>query len=208
MPGSSRSRTCSIACAASSFARRIRSISCCGLDRAGPGEERRGVDAAAGTPRSTPRSNDGRLADHPVGDLRPLRQLEPDPAVESSLAEHVEGEVERAGPGRPRIVRVVAAEEPDVGGPGGAGGVVRLRLDDDQHRLAVAREDDDVVALHAPVAREIERRCRASGRRARRGPRPPCARGTRSSFASSRGHAISGGSRSGCGIRRSAPPGS
>jgi hypothetical protein len=94
-----------------------------------------------------------RLADHPVGGLRPERQLEPDALV---VAGGRDGGVERARERRPRILRVVAADQAHVVRPGGARGVLLRRLDRDQHRLSLPREDAGVVALHAPEVREVE----------------------------------------------------
>ena len=94
-----------------------------------------------------------RLADHAVGRLRAERQLEPEALV---VACRRDGCVERARERRPRILRVVAADQPHVVRPGGACGVLLRRLDRDQHRLALAREDARVVALHAPEVREVE----------------------------------------------------
>ena len=56
----------------------------------------------------------------------------------------------------PRIAIVIALEKPDVLCPRGAARILFLRLDGDQRRLAFAREDRDVVALHAPVVRQID----------------------------------------------------
>src|SRR5439155_20663624 len=58
--------------------------------------------------------------------------------------------------GRSRITLVVALEEANVGRPCRALGVLPLRLEGDERRLALAREDRDVIALHGPVVRQVE----------------------------------------------------
>ena len=93
------------------------------------------------------------LADHAVGSLRAERELEPDLAV---LTRRRLRQLERAGGGRPRVVVGVAAEEADVVRPGVARSVLGGGLEADQHRLALAREDDGLVALHAPEVRQVE----------------------------------------------------
>ena len=106
---------------------------------------REGVEPAGGEGR--------RLADHPVGGLRPHRPLDADPAV---LAGGLEGEVERSHRRGPRVVRVVAADVADVLRPRGARGVLGGRLEADQDGLALAREHAGVVALHPPEVRQVE----------------------------------------------------
>ena len=123
-----------------------------GLDRACPDEERRRVRSLR--ERVEPRGGEGRgLADHAVRGLRAERELEPDPLV---VARGLDGGVERPRERRPRILGVVAADQPHVLRPGRARGVLLRRLDRDQHRLALAREDAGVVALHPPEVREVE----------------------------------------------------
>src|SRR5258705_14123 len=56
----------------------------------------------------------------------------------------------------PRAALVVAANEADIRRPRVPLGVFRRRLEADQDRLALAREDARVVALHAPEVREVE----------------------------------------------------
>ena len=65
-------------------------------------------------------------------------------------------QLERPRSGRPRIVVGVAAQEADVVRPGVARRVLAGGLEADQHRLALAREDDGVVALHPPEVRQVE----------------------------------------------------
>ena len=96
-----------------------------------------------------------RLADHEIGRLRALGELEAD-ALVPLLRDDGLGEVERAGRGRTRVALVVAAEGADVLRPGLPPGVLLLRLDHAERRLALPREDEHVVALHAEVAREVE----------------------------------------------------
>src|SRR5581483_8245323 len=93
------------------------------------------------------------LADHPVGRLRAERELQADAPVRCRC---LAGEVERTQSRRPRVGGVVAAEEADVGGPGGAARVIGRGLEDDQHGLALAREHAGVVALHPPEVGQVE----------------------------------------------------
>ena len=93
------------------------------------------------------------LADHPVGGLRAERQLEADALVVASRRHR---RVERSGDRRPRILRVVATDQPDILRPRHAPGILLRGLDRDQHRLALAWEDAGVVPLHSPEVREVE----------------------------------------------------
>ena len=123
-----------------------------GLDRARLVEQRRRVLRLR--ERVEPRLREGRrLADHPVGRLRAERELDPDRLV---LLGERRREVERAERRRPRVALVVAGEEPEVGRPGRPLRVVARRLEADQRRLALGREDDGVVALHPPEVRQVE----------------------------------------------------
>ena len=123
-----------------------------GLERARAGEERRRVGRLR--ERVEPGGGEGRrLADHAVGGLRAERELEPDALV---VARGLDRRVERPRERRPRILGVVAADQPHVVRPGRARGVLLRRLDRDQHRLALAREDAGVVALHPPEVRQVE----------------------------------------------------
>ncbi len=126
----------------------------CRLQRTGLGQERGGIDSLRKR-LEEPAGRNGGLADHQVGRLRALGELEPD-AVEPELVLHRERRLERARSRGPRIVPVVAAKEPDVARPGRFRRYLRLRLEHDQHRLALAREDEQVVALHREVVREVE----------------------------------------------------
>src|SRR6185312_406400 len=83
----------------------------------------------------------------------PERELETDALVP---ARGLSRELEHARTGRPRIALVVAREEADVGGPGTTRGVLLRRLEADQDRLAVPREDAGVIALHPPEIRQVE----------------------------------------------------
>src|SRR5207244_4299779 len=77
-----------------------------------------------------------RLTDHPVGGLRAERELEAD-LLEAALRDDLLGELGGARRRRTRIALVVAAEEADVARPRGALGVLALRLEGDQRRLAL-----------------------------------------------------------------------
>ena len=94
-----------------------------------------------------------RLAHHPVARLRAERELDSDRLV---LLGERGGEVERAERRRPRVALVVAREEANIARPGGALGVGPRRLQADQRRLALDREDHGVVALHPPEVRQVE----------------------------------------------------
>jgi hypothetical protein len=120
--------------------------------RARTREQRRPVDGVRERVEPAPGER-RRLADHPVGRLRAERQLETDATVRSRSFERG---VERARERRPRIVGRVAADEAHVGRPRGARRVLLRRLEADQHRLALAREDAGVVALHPPEVRQVE----------------------------------------------------
>ena len=123
------------------------------LDRTGRVEHRHRVRCAR--PGVEPRLRERRrLSDHPVGRLRAEGQLEADaPAVARG---RVERRLECACRHRPRIVGRVALDEPHVVRPGTLRRVLLRRLDRDQHRLALAREDTRVVALHPPEVRQVE----------------------------------------------------
>ena len=101
-----------------------------------------------------------RLADHPVGGLRAERQLEADRSV---LAGEGRDQLERANDGRARVVGEIPVDEPHVARPGRARRVVRGRLDAEQRRLALAREDDRVPALHPPEVRQVQDVVRRAG---------------------------------------------
>ena len=77
-------------------------------------------------------------------------------SVRLRFSEHVQCNVQSAILRRAGIAGVVALEQADVLGPGIALSVGELRLERDQRGLAFARENGDVVALHAPVIGEIE----------------------------------------------------
>ncbi len=123
-----------------------------GLDGARLGEKRSRVLGLG--KRVEPAAREGRrLADHAVGGLRSEGELEPElPVAGRDLLR----ELEHARSRRPRIAGVVAAEEPHLARPGGARGVFLGRLEADQHRLALAREDARVVPLHPPEVRQVD----------------------------------------------------
>ncbi len=123
-----------------------------GLERPCSGEERRRVGDVAERAEPVGRER-RRLADHPVGRLRSERELEPDPPV---LARCLASELEDARAGRARVDRVVALEEPHVARPRHVRRVLLGRLETDQRRLALTREDARVVPLHPPEVREVE----------------------------------------------------
>ena len=118
----------------------MRSISWSILSGARPDEERRRVDGAG--ERVEPGLREGRrLADHAVGGLGPEGQLEANGAV---LAGEGRGELERADDRRARVVCEIPVDELHVARPRRARRVVGGRLDAEQGRLALAREDDRV----------------------------------------------------------------
>ncbi len=98
----------------------------------------------------------GRLAYHAIGALRSLRKLQADSASQTAFFQNLQRDIERAKSRRTRIAIVVALEQADVLRPGGAARVLFLRLDGDERGLALAWEDRDVVALHAPVVGEVD----------------------------------------------------
>jgi len=124
-----------------------------GLDRACFAEERcRVVHGCAEGVEPLVRER-RRLSDHPVRSLCPERELEPNcPVLRRLLLRDVQGAERR----RTRVGRVVASIEPDVRRPRVAAGVLLARLEADEDRLAVAREDAHVVPLHAPEVRQVE----------------------------------------------------
>ena len=123
-----------------------------GLDRPRGCEQRRrvrrlgeGVEPGLGVRR--------RLADHAVSGLCSEGELDSDPLV---VGGDLPSEVERAHARRPRIALVVTAEEPHLLRPAHPLGVGLRGLEADQDRLALLREDDRVVALHAPEVRQVQ----------------------------------------------------
>ena len=130
-----------------------------GLDGAGFGQQRRRIchlpgDGLEGVEVSL-RERRG-LADHAVTGLRAHAQLDADSIGEAALSEHAKRQIEAAHLRWARITLVVAFEQADVLRPGRAFGIGPLWLDHAQRGLALGREDDRVVALHAPVIREID----------------------------------------------------
>ncbi len=123
------------------------------LDLARAREKRRCVGgrlAEAGEPRG---GVGRRLADHAVAGLGAQAELEADPAV---AARDLLRELQGARGRGPRVVGGVALDQADVCGPGGSGRVLLGGLEAEERRLALAREDDGVVALHAPEVRQVE----------------------------------------------------
>ena len=97
-----------------------------------------------------------RLAHHAVRTLRPLRKFEADAAGQIAFLQNLHGDIERARARRSRIGGMIALEEANVLRPRCSTRVFFLRLESDQSRLPFARKDRDVVALHAPVIRQID----------------------------------------------------
>src|SRR5206468_6780240 len=89
------------------------------------------------------------------GRLGPLAQLEAD-TLEAALAAHLVRELEGTRSRGARVALVVAREQTYVLGPGRAARIVERRLECEQRRVALAREDDDVVALHREEVREVQ----------------------------------------------------
>ena len=135
-----------------SFASRMRSISCSVLSARA--SARSGV-ASSASPKA-PNHSAVNVVGSPTmrsDGLRSEAQLEADGlVVRSALLRGVEGSRERW----PRISRVIACEEPDLGRPGHALGVSLARLEADEDGFALARKHADVVALHAPEVRQVE----------------------------------------------------
>ena len=115
-------------------------------------EQRRRVDGAG--EGVEPGLGEGRrLPDHAVRGLGPERELEAHALIRRC---RLPGKGERPSRRRTRVGFVVAAEEANVFRPGHACRVLLRRFEADQYGLALAREDDCVVALHAPEVRQIE----------------------------------------------------
>ena len=152
MPGSMISLQCSIAAAAISFASRMRSISCSVLSA-------RASRGAVSRPRRSPNAvNQSRVNVVGSPTIRsaacvPSESSRPTRAV---LARGLASELEHARRRRPRVDLVVALEEADVARPGHPRRVLLRRLEADEHRLALAREDARVVPLHPPEVRQVE----------------------------------------------------
>ena len=124
-----------------------------GLDRPRAGEQRRRIGHVHPECVEPVVGERRRLAHHPVGGLRAEAELESDRAVAASRCG---GQLGRARERRSRIVLHVAAQEADVLRPGGALRVLGGGVEADQRRLALAREDDRLVALHAPEVAQVE----------------------------------------------------
>ena len=123
-----------------------------GLDRPRDCEQRRRIRCLG--KRVEPGLRVGRrLADHAISGLRAERELDPDTVV---VGGDLPRQVERPQAGRTRVALVVAAEEAHLGCPGHPLGVGFRGLEADQDRLALLREDNRVVALHAPEVRQVE----------------------------------------------------
>src|SRR6267378_2689992 len=97
----------------------------------------------------------GRLPHHPIADLRSLRKLDAHPPRKFSFPQNLNGHFHRTDHRRPRIFRMIKRKEPDIFIPSGALRLAKLRLDHQQRRLAFAREDRKIIALHGPVIREV-----------------------------------------------------
>ena len=160
MPGRMRSQVCSMASAASSLASFMRSISCAVLMARALRQQGRCVhdfarDRLEGVePRLRPGASarppcDRRSAFPAKAPVRscPVRSRSFRTCTATSRERKVGGRGSRS---------VVALEQPNVLRPGGAARVVFLRLDGDERGFAFAREDRDVVALHAPVVGEVD----------------------------------------------------
>src|SRR5262249_53628861 len=96
------------------------------------------------------------LTDHAVGGLRTHIEFKSDFLGEAALFEDVEGNIGGAVGSWTGISFVIAFEEANVAGPGVAARFGFLRLKSDERWLAFARENDGVVALHAPIVGKIE----------------------------------------------------
>ena len=123
-----------------------------GLERTCGCEERRRVGGVAERREPVARER-RRLADHAIRRLRAERELEPDTA---ELARSLACELEHTGGRRARVDRVVPLEQTHVARPRHARRVLLGRLEADEHRLALAREDARVVSLHSPEVRQVE----------------------------------------------------
>src|SRR5258705_5442404 len=97
----------------------------------------------------------GRLAHHAIADLRSLRKLDAHPPRKFSFPQNLNSHFHCADHLRPRIFRMIERKKPNVFIPCRALRLAKLRLDHQKCRLAFAREDRKVIALHGPVIREV-----------------------------------------------------
>src|SRR5712672_999493 len=97
----------------------------------------------------------GRLPYHAIADLRSLRKLDAHPPRKFSFPQNLKGHFHRADHRGPRIFRMIERKKPDIFIPSGALRLSKLRFDYQQRRLAFAREDRKIIALHGPVIREV-----------------------------------------------------
>ena len=191
MPGRKRAWTCSIA-PRGDLVREPHPLDLLlGLDRADGVEERRRVRRLG--KRVEPRLREGRrLADHPVGGLRPERELEADALV---LGGELPRQVERPQRRRPRVALVVAAEEPHLLGPAHPRRRPPRTPRGRSGRGLPRGERRRRRSPSSPRSSSGRGRCRARGRRARRAPARPSprarARASRRRAASSRARGTS-----------------
>src|SRR2546426_11890003 len=97
----------------------------------------------------------GWLAHHAVCGLRSHIELDANFVSEAALLEHVECNIERTVLRRPRVALVVSFKEAQVFSPRVALGIRKLWFEHNERGIALARKHDRIVALHAPVIREI-----------------------------------------------------
>jgi len=77
---------------------------------------------------------------------------------------------------------MIERKKPDIFIPSGALRLAKLRLDYQQRRLAFAREDRKIIALHGPVIREVQDIIRRANPRWRQGRSAPSFRGPAAIF--------------------------
>src|SRR6267378_65665 len=121
-------------------------------------QERRSIDRfLASTTKRIVKSLpvNGRLPYHPLADLRSLRKLDAHPPRKFSFPQNLNGHFHRADHRWPRIFRMIERKKPNVFIPCRALRLAKLRLDHQKCRLAFAREDRKIIALHGPVIREV-----------------------------------------------------
>src|SRR5882762_1868263 len=97
----------------------------------------------------------GRLAHHAIADLRSLRKLDAHSPRKFSLPQNLNSHFHCANHRRPRIFRMIERKKPDIFIPSGALRLAKLWFDYQQRRLAFARENRKIIALHGPVIREV-----------------------------------------------------
>ncbi len=94
-----------------------------------------------------------RLAHHAVGGLCAHIEFNADLSRQAALFQDTDCRIKRAELRRPRIFFVVTLEQAEIFRPTITLRLRKLRFEGDQCRLAFTRENQSVIALHAPIIR-------------------------------------------------------